>query len=374
MEDEDIRAAVERTGEIHLAFSPRLVQFQTPEGMKFDEIYRRVLGLFSISEAEIFPIFRVYPRFGPDRFAELVDGFLKKGGELRIYMHDFSMRPLRRVDLERIRLEGPKSMRSPAYRCALLGSIRAENGGYLLNGRIRLGDREALGRWLEACLYSLWVEPALTPDIAESLAEAVADFVRESRRRAAETLRRALGERAAEELRRKGCLTLKSRNGRVYRIDAFGRVFDVLAGRPVCVVVDGEAELPPEDRVLAKYLVVRDHPEQVTTLQEAVDGSLGRCSRCGSEIGPEEQYVAITRQLEIFTGGVRPAPETPHYDVVLVREHHRRGQQWPEVEVLDAEVIATLCTRCHRALERAGIFDRIEALLSGFGPRGGRRI
>jgi hypothetical protein len=58
-----------------------------------------------------------------------------------------------------------------------------------------------------------------------------------------------------------------SANGRKYRITHDGEVFDVATGRSVCVMVDEEGELPIYDDILAKYLVIRDHPEQIETLE-----------------------------------------------------------------------------------------------------------
>lgn len=35
----------------------------------------------------------------------------------------------------------------------------------------------------------------------------------------------------------------------------------------MCVEVDTDDELPIYDEILAKYLVIRDHPEQIETLE-----------------------------------------------------------------------------------------------------------
>jgi hypothetical protein len=336
-----VRNAMKRTKTLHLAFAPEEVDYDTAEGIDFQEIYRKILEVFSIAEDEFLPI---YPSFNFDDFVKLVDDFIERGGELKIYLHDFGTRVERdTVNFDRLRKEGPKFLEFPQYYCALIGTLSAgANRSYILNGRIRLDNREVLEKWLKACVLHMWAEPAPTQALAEKLAEAVIEYVREADRRSLETLRLTLGNEVAEQLQMEGCVLIKSSDGKEYVINATGEVFDML-GQQHCVQVENEGELPRYDRVLAKYLVIRDHPEQIDTL----NGALGHCTRCGMGIRLGDIHAAVTLDKQAFERG-----------------QEGRGH---EIDVLEADALCWLCSGCYKELSSAGAFNKIVPLLTARG-------
>jgi hypothetical protein len=279
-----IKKAADRTQTLHLTFVPEDLDCEMPEGIGLKEIYQRILGMFSITEDETFP-----PDFSFDDLMEVIDDFLKSGRTLKIYIHDFFVQPSKIVNFDRLMEKGSKISEVPFYRCAYIGALSAgTDRSYVLNSKIKFDDDEVLGRWLRACVDFMWVRPAFTQTSAEKLAEAVVEYMRGARLRSLETLRLALGNEAAERLLSEGHITVKSSNGREYLIDTTGEVFDASSGDYVCVEVRNEEWLPRYDVVLAKYLVIRDHPEQISTLGES----------------PESERQRLLRQIEIYEEGL----------------------------------------------------------------------
>ena len=132
---------------------------------------------------------------------------------------------------------------------------------------IELGDN-ALMWWLETCTSEMWAG-RLTPERAVELARMISAHTMEAERRSFELLVRTLGEGPARQLLEQGELRVRSANGQDYAITRDGEVFHLRAGggrERVCVVVEGERTLPLFDRIVAKYLVIRDHPERIRAL------------------------------------------------------------------------------------------------------------
>ena len=330
-----VKEAIARTGEIHMMLAPNDEDFHMAEGMFYRDIYPKILKCFSITE-EVFFI----DLFSPSDFFYLLDDFFTNGHtDLKIYLHDIRTDVRKTIDFNRVRREGPKAVFSLFnYRCTCIGTLSIGNGGsYILNGRVKLDDEEILRKWLIACWESMWIVPLFSQPAAEKLAEAIVEYLQKGRRRAFKTLKRTLGGEVAKQLRRSGYVTVESANGRKYKISKTGEVTDVLDGRYVCVEVENEEELPSFDRVLAKYLVIRDHPEQIDTLptsppEPAVEkskvaswvylckcggcslhfavfswfaGKTWKCPECGSEvqavfmIPSEEEISALFEELRI---------------------------------------------------------------------------
>lgn len=173
--------------------------------------------------------------------------------------------------------------------------------------------RRALDKWLRACTSEMW-NGRLTPKRAGELAKIIGWHVLEAERRSLKTLRRALGNGLTDRLLKRGEIQVRSANGREYVITKSSRVFSILQDgerRPVCVRVDGEEELPEYDRVIAKYLVIRDHPERIHTLGERA-GLVGEMEVVHEEIshlregfqrfegrlgGAEREIIAIKTQI-----------------------------------------------------------------------------
>ena len=189
---------------------------------------------------------------------------------IKLYIHDY----------RKVLKRGPDGAwainRSDLYcaehRQAYLGAISAgKDHSFYLDGSLRLGDEDAVREWIDACSVGLWSEPELTTESAKELAKAMSEQWQEAERKSLETLRRTLGDEAADKLLKEGKIVVKSANGREYVIMDSGNVYGPLhngSARRICVEVKGEESLPRYDRVLAKYIVIRDHPEQIETLDE----------------------------------------------------------------------------------------------------------
>jgi hypothetical protein len=207
----------------------------------------------------------------------------------------------------------------------------------------KLGREDAVREVVEACGVALRSGQNLTLDFARKFAQFATRSWRVPERRSFETLKRTLGDEIADKLLREGWVNVRSRNGREYAITADGEVFIPKHGgarEPVCVYVDGESKLPSYDRVLAKYLVIRDRPEQISTLREA----LGRCTRCGGEIRLGDTHAAVTLETEVFVDG------------------QERGEY--DVDVIEAEALCYFCDRCYLELNSKRAFGMIEEFLS----------
>lgn len=184
--------------------------------------------------------------------------------KLKLHIHDFRtvVKPgLAPSDLE----NGLDGMYELEHRSAYLGAIELRGSQIFLGG----AELEAgtLRRWIDACSTELWRGPELTPARAAQLAELITTYMREAERRSLETLRRTLGDEVTDQLLREGKIRVKSANGMEYVITDSGEVSYYSQTRDrlvnVCVQVEGGKNLPKYDRVLAKYLVLRDHPEQI---------------------------------------------------------------------------------------------------------------
>jgi len=188
---------------------------------------------------------------------------------VKLYIHDY----------DRVLKRGPDGAwamnRSDLYdiehRQAYLGVISAgKDRSYYLDGSLRLGDEEAVEEWIDACSVGLWSEPELTTERAKELAKAISGQRQDAERRSLDTLMCTLGDEMADQLLKERKITVKSANGKEYVITDSGEVLSSLhegAMESICVHVKDEESLPKYDRVLAKYLVIRDHPEQIETLR-----------------------------------------------------------------------------------------------------------
>jgi hypothetical protein len=153
--------------------------------------------------------------------------------------------------------------------------------------------REYFACWLRECWKRLREKGGLTEREAKRIFDGLADEIGRAESRSLELLRSTVGSEAVDQFLRLGYLIVNSANGRKYRITHDGEVFDVATGRSVCVMVDEEGELPIYDDILAKYLVIRDHPEQIETLEpeenafREVPGNLLKeiCARAGIGMG-----------------------------------------------------------------------------------------
>jgi len=180
-------------------------------------------------------------------------------------------------------------------RSTRLGTLQLRGTRILFNG-MELGE-EGFWRWLDACMDRVWEDWTFDRGRATELAKLVAADRREIERKSLETLRRTLGEEVAERLLRKGEITVKSSNGKEYVITERGEVFETPwegGKRSVCVQVAGEHRLPKYDRVLAKYLVIRDHPEQIETLGGGSPLEMER-ERLRGEIAALKEHLAVLK-------------------------------------------------------------------------------
>jgi len=157
-------------------------------------------------------------------------------------------------------------------RSTRLGTLQLRGGRILFNG-VELSEdvfeqgEKTLWKWLDTCMDRAWEDWTFDQERATELARLVEADLREAERRSLETLRRTLGDEVVNQLLRERRITVRSRNGGEYTITDSGWVL-TSSGRHVCVEVAGEGRLPRYDVVLAKYLVIRDHPEQIETLGE----------------------------------------------------------------------------------------------------------
>lgn len=193
--------------------------------------------------------------------------WLEVNAKLRLYLHSFrtALRwNLSPADLEREGLEG---LYGREHRSVCAGTLDVR-GSRVFLGSTELTE-EAFRRWLEVCSTEFWREPErVTPKRVAELAKLISDHLAAVERKSLETLKRTLGDGVADQLLRAGKVCVRSANGREYVITDSGEVFAVRARdkmSPVCVHVEREGRLPRYDVVLAKYLVIRDHPEQIET-------------------------------------------------------------------------------------------------------------
>lgn len=192
-------------------------------------------------------------------------GQAKMNAKLKLYIHRFQTvvkRDFSPADLEKS-LEG---MYGLEHYSAYLGTLEARGSRVFLGG-VEFG-RGALERWFETCLAEIWRDPKISSEWAMGLGRAIAAHTREVERRSLETFRRTLGDEVVNQFSEEGEITLTSINGRKYTITEDGEVFAHTRDGPIeriCVRVEGEGRLPKYDVVLAKYLVIRDHPEQIET-------------------------------------------------------------------------------------------------------------
>lgn len=215
----------------------------------------------------------------------------KRGTKLRLYLHD-----LCRVPKEGVKLSahptGLRELYEDRHLSACLGEAKFGTKSFpWYLGRRALSEH--LDSWLIECRKELWEHGRLTEDEAQRLLTGLRNRHKEAERRSLELLRKTVGEKETNALLKHGHLVVKSTNGRVYRITRKGEVIDMDTGEEVCVEVDSDEdsdeELPIYDEILAKYLVIRDHPEQIETLErdtrwgELVDKSIHDkiCSHTG---------------------------------------------------------------------------------------------
>ncbi len=173
--------------------------------------------------------------------------------DLEVFIHCVKT-PARSTRLGTLQLRGPR---------VLFNGVELSEEGFEIDP-----DDKALDRWLDACLNRAWEDWSFDRDQATELARLIATDMREAERKSLETLRRTLGDELADRLLREKQIAVRSRNGGEYTITDSGKVFETSSRAYVCVEVAGGGRLPKYDRVLAKYLVIRDHPEQIETLGE----------------------------------------------------------------------------------------------------------
>lgn len=164
----------------------------------------------------------------------------------------------------------------PAYNCFYLGSLTRKGGkeAYHL-GDTRLGGRGAVIDWLEKCAVCLSSVGGNAKE-REIDAQALAKMIvvhnvekwrewEEADEKALNLLRATIGDAPADHLLRKRYIIVSSANGKKYKIDRDGEVYDMHGNRK-CVRVDNEDNLSWYDKILAKYIVIRDNPSQISTL------------------------------------------------------------------------------------------------------------
>lgn len=187
---------------------------------------------------------------------------------LKIYLHHKSKKNNETIDLK-----------------VCVGSLKKEKGKNYLNNTILLGDYNwIIEKWLRACYAHLVGTPKylrndpdfplleniteLTQKDAEKLADIVIDHYRNglpSERKSLEHIRETLGNDAFTQLKNEKRLMVKSSNGRNYIIDEYGEVSEDDSGKRCCVNVGGN--LSKYDRILAKYLIIKDKPETIEVLE-----------------------------------------------------------------------------------------------------------
>ena len=194
-------------------------------------------------------------------------------------------------------------------RSTRLGTLQLRGPRLLFNGVELSGkvfewdpDDKALEGWLYACVNQVWKDWSFDQERATELAKLIVTDLREAERRSLETLRRTLGDEVADRLLREKQIAVRSRNGGEYTITDSGEVFETSSGIRVCVEVDGGRGLPRYDRVLAKYLVIRDHPEQIETLGRTSSLEMER-EGLREEIAELEEHLAVLKGHLAMLGG-----------------------------------------------------------------------
>jgi uncharacterized protein YbjQ (UPF0145 family) len=193
----------------------------------------------------------------------------KESVKLKLYLHDVR-RVLKEEPSSSIRSAGPRGLYEYQHLSAYLGKMEFESHGrpWHLD---ELVTREYFSTWLRECWKRLREKSELTEEEAQRILKDLAEGFEQAERRSLELLRSTVGSEAVDQLLKLGYLIVDSANGRKYRVTRDGGVFDVVTGREVCVMVDTEKELPLYDEILAKYLVIRDHPDQIDTLEPEED-------------------------------------------------------------------------------------------------------
>jgi len=218
-------------------------------------------------------------------------GKSKRSIRVRLYLHDVRRVPKEKLSLS-ARSAGLQGLYKYQHFSACLGKTRSEllEGLWYWNKSM---TSKYFGCWLRECWKRLREKGSLTEKEAKRISDGLAKEIGQAERRSLELLRSTVGSEAADQFLKLGHLIVDSANGRKYRITHDGEVFDVATGRSVCVMVDDEGELPLYDDILAKYLVIRDHPEQIETLEpeenefREVPGNLLKeiCARAGIGMG-----------------------------------------------------------------------------------------
>jgi len=228
--------------------------------------------------------------------------YCKKGARLRLYLHDVRRVPRKEMS-PLVRPTGLQELYEDHHLNAYLGEAKFGTksfpwylGGHALSRH--------LSSWLRECRKELQEHGRLTEAEAQRLLVELGERHEEAKSRSLELLRKTVGRKAVDRFMKLGSLLVKSANGRVYRITRNCEVVDTSTGKKVCVQVDSDEGLPIYDDILAKYLVIRDHPEQIETLEpdfewdEVIPASLGEqiCARTG--VGKDELAERIVRKQE----------------------------------------------------------------------------
>lgn len=209
-------------------------------------------------------------RFRTRRLPEYID-ILKQANlsaDVRLHVHRLRRAVKRTPSLADLE-GGLEGVYERKYHQVCLGKFQLRGSRVFFNG-VEL-CAEALEKWLKVCLHAVWNDDSFNSERATELARLIGTHLREAELRSLGTLRRTLGDDAAEQLVRDGKVTVRTPSGEEYVITDSARVYRRSPSgrlRHVCVGVRGEEDLPKYDRVLAKYLVIRDHPEQIDTLRD----------------------------------------------------------------------------------------------------------
>lgn len=208
--------------------------------------------------------------------------YRKKGTWLKLYLHDVRRVPKENASLS-TRPIGLRELYEDQHLSACLGEAKfgAKSFPWYL-GRHALSKH--LNFWIRECRRELRERGQLTEAEAQQILTGLNKRHEEAKRRSLELLRKTVGKKETDAFLKLGYLIVKSANGEVYRITRDGEVIDTSTGHSVCVEVDADDELPVYDEVLAKYLVIRDHPEQIETLERGFGWD---------ELVPASTYVQI---------------------------------------------------------------------------------
>lgn len=296
------------TGELHILSTEKddVVIFHTGHENGFGDLDQ----VADIRERLFDPAFR--PQSPPD-FLNFFLGSLaqaKMNADLKLYVHRVRKVLKRNPSLADLK-GGSEGIYEREHRKVELGTFQVRKSRIFFNGVELRGD--ALEEWLKACLQGIWRDASFAPERATELARLIDAHLREAERKSLETLRRTLGDEAAEQLLRDGKITVRPPSGEEYVITDSAEVFRRSPGggmNHICVQVDGEKDLPKYDRVLAKYLVIRDNPEQIQ--HDEGRGLEQNIAYHREVIRLYERRLARTRGEE---GGPHPARDIPRSPV-----------------------------------------------------------